>query len=162
MNVTQNASWLNSSDLPLPGQGICGMAIPVTRGVTDRIAPALKREVAPHGVTVLTFDPGMTLSNEESRFADTETAGFRPNLAHSVAVPARAATYIATCHNPEEFNGEFVIALDLVRKFGLLTEAEIFPDWKLGVQDVARIPPLWNGQIDRTASRHSAYEERGS
>jgi NAD(P)-dependent dehydrogenase (short-subunit alcohol dehydrogenase family) len=142
MNVTQNASWLDASELPLPGQGMCGMAIPVTRGVTDRIAPALKREVAPQGVTALTFDPGMTLSNDHSRFADTQTAGFRPDLAHSVVVPARAAAYIATCHNPAQFNGEFVIALDLVRKFGLLTEAEIFPDWKLGVQDVARIPPL--------------------
>jgi NAD(P)-dependent dehydrogenase (short-subunit alcohol dehydrogenase family) len=142
MNVTQNAGWLTAPDLPLPGEGICGMAIPVTRGVTDRIAPALKREVGPHGVTILTFDPGMTLSNEESRFADTERAGYRPDLAHSVLVPARAAAHIATCHNPAAFNGEFVVALDLVRKFGLLTEAEIFPDWRLGVQDVEAMPPI--------------------
>ena len=142
MNVTQNAAWLSAPDLPLPGQGMCGMAIPVTRGVTDRLAPALKREVGPHGVTILTFDPGMTLSNDDSRFADTTLAGYRPDLAHSVLVPARAAAHIATCHNPAVFNGEFVIALDLVRKFGLLTEAEVFPDWRLGVQDVDNIPTL--------------------
>jgi NAD(P)-dependent dehydrogenase (short-subunit alcohol dehydrogenase family) len=142
MNVTQNSSWISLPDLPLPGQGICGMAIPVTRGVTDRIAPALEREVAPHGVSVLTFDPGMTLSNAEERFEDTMKAGYVPEIAHSVAVPARAATYVATCHNPSIFNGEFVIALDLVRSFGLLTEEEIFPDWKQGVQDVTTLPPL--------------------
>jgi enoyl-[acyl-carrier protein] reductase III len=142
MNVTQNASWISMPGLPLPGQGICGMAIPVTRGVTDRIAPALAREVAPHGVTVLTFDPGMTLSNDEERFADTMKAGYLPEIAHSVAVPARAATYIATCPNPAVFNGEFVIALDLVRSFGLLTEEQINPDWKLGIQDVTTLPPL--------------------
>jgi len=144
MNVTQNAAWLTAPDLPLPGRGICGMAIPVTRGVTDRLAPALKREIGAHGVTILTFDPGMTLSNDDSRFADTALAGYRPDLAHSVLVPARAATYIAMSHNPAAFNGEFVIALDVVRKFGLLTETEVFPDWKLGVQDVDNIPTLWN------------------
>jgi NAD(P)-dependent dehydrogenase (short-subunit alcohol dehydrogenase family) len=142
MNVTQDVSWLPHDQLPLPGQGMCGMAIPVTRGVTDRIAPALKREVGPHGVTVIAFDPGMTLSNDESRFGDTRKAGYRPEMAHSVMVPARAATYIARCRNPAVFNGEFVVALDLVRKFGLLTESDIFPDWKLGVQDVDTIPRL--------------------
>ena len=45
-------------------------------------------------------------------------------------------------HVAAVFNGEFVIALDLVRKFGLLTEAEVFPDWRLGVQDVDNIPTL--------------------
>jgi NAD(P)-dependent dehydrogenase (short-subunit alcohol dehydrogenase family) len=142
MNVTQNASWLSMPELPMPGEGICGMAIPVTRGVTDRIAPALKREVAPHGVTILTFDPGMTLSNAAERYEDTLKAGYQPAGAHSVLVPARAASYIATCHNPAAFNGEFVIAADVVRAFGLLTEAEMFPDWQLGVQDVDSIPPL--------------------
>jgi len=142
MNVTQNASWLSMPDLPMPGEGICGMAIPVTRGVTDRIAPALKREVAPHGVTILTFDPGMTLSNAAERYKDTLMAGYQPAGAHSVLVPARAASYIATCHNPAAFNGEFVIAADVVRAFGLLSEAEMFPDWQLGVQDIDSIPPV--------------------
>jgi NAD(P)-dependent dehydrogenase (short-subunit alcohol dehydrogenase family) len=142
MNVTQNAAWLSMPDLPMPGQGLCGMAIPVTRGVTDRIAPALKREVAPHGVTILTFDPGMTLSNAEERYEDTLKAGYDPAGAHSVMVPARAASYIATCHNPRAFNGEFMIAQDVVRTFGLLSEAEMFPDWRLGVQDTDSVPPL--------------------
>jgi NAD(P)-dependent dehydrogenase (short-subunit alcohol dehydrogenase family) len=142
MNVTQNAAWLSMEDLPLPGQGICGMAIPVTRGVTDRIAPALQREVGPHGVTILTLDPGMTLSIDEQRFGDTAQAGYTPNDAHSVSVAARAASYIATCHNPLQFNGEFVIAEDVVRGFGLLTEEEIMPDPSLGHQDVRSIGAL--------------------
>jgi enoyl-[acyl-carrier protein] reductase III len=145
MNITQNASWLSMPDLPMPGEGICGMAIPVTRGVTDRLAPALKREVAPHGVTILTFDPGMTLSNAAERYEDTMKAGYLPEGAHSVLVPARAASYIATCHNPAAFNGEFVVAQDLVRTFGLLREEEMFPDWRLGVQDVDSIAPLVPG-----------------
>ncbi len=142
MNITQNASWLSMPELPMPGEGICGMAIPVTRGVTDRLAPALKREVAPHGVTILTLDPGMTLSNSSERYEDTMKAGYQPEGAHSILVPARAATYIATCRNPATFNGEFVMAADLVRTFGLLRPDEMFPDWKQGVKDVDSIPPL--------------------
>jgi NAD(P)-dependent dehydrogenase (short-subunit alcohol dehydrogenase family) len=143
MSVTQAAAWLDLPDLPMPGKGICGMAIPVTRGVTDRLAPALKREVAPHGVTLLTFDPGMTISNSSERYGDTRQAGYMPEIAHSVLVSARAATYIATCRNPQVFNGKCVDALDLVRTHGLLTEEEIFPDWQLGVQDVTAIPRLF-------------------
>jgi NAD(P)-dependent dehydrogenase (short-subunit alcohol dehydrogenase family) len=142
MNVTQNCEWINEPVLPMPGEGMCGFAIPVTRGVTDRIAPAIKREVAPHGVTVLTFDPGLTLSISDLRYQDTGKAGFIPSMAHSVCVPARAATYLATCPNPAAFNGEFVIAADLVRKFGLLTEDEIMPDTSVGVADIEKLGPL--------------------
>ena len=145
MSVTQASAWLDFPELPMPGQGICGMAIPVTRGVTDRLAPALKREVAPHGVTMLTFDPGMTISNASERYADTLKAGYMPEIAHSVLVPARAATYIATSADPSVYNGELVSALDLVREHGLLTEAEILPDWRLGVQEVTSIAPLLVG-----------------
>jgi len=143
MSVTQASAWLEFPELPMPGQGICGMAIPVTRGVTDRLAPALKREVAPHGVTVLTFDPGMTISNASERYGDTLKAGYMPEIAHSVLVPARAATYLATCPDPSVYNGAFVSALDLVREHGLLSEAEILPDWRLGVQEVTSVPPLF-------------------
>jgi NAD(P)-dependent dehydrogenase (short-subunit alcohol dehydrogenase family) len=142
MNVTQNASWLGLDGLPLPGQGMCGAAIPISRGVTDRLAPALARELAPHGVTILTFDPGMTLSNDAVRFEQTMRAGYLPDAAHSVVVPARAAAYLATRPDPSIHNGQFVIALDLVREHGLLSEDEIMPAWQLGVQDVEQIPPL--------------------
>jgi NAD(P)-dependent dehydrogenase (short-subunit alcohol dehydrogenase family) len=145
MSVTQASAWLEFPDLPMPGQGICGMAIPVTRGVTDRLAPALQREVAPHGVTILTFDPGMTISNASERYVDTLKAGYTPETAHSVLVSARAATYIATCRDPSVYNGAWVSALDLVRERELLTEAEIFPDWREGVQEVTSIPPLVAG-----------------
>jgi len=136
MNITQASSGLGKDGPPLPGRGTCGMAIPVTRGVTDRIAPALKRELGPHGVTVLTLDPGMTMSIAEERFADTMRAGYRPDEAHSVMVAARAASYIATSANPLRFNGEKVFAADLVREFGLLTEAEIMPPPGSGYQEV--------------------------
>ena len=96
----------------------------------------------PAAVTILTFDPGMTISNASQRYADTLQAGYLPEMAHSVLVPARAATYVATCHNPAVYNGGWVTALDLVRNHGLLTEAEIFPDWRLGVQEVTTVPPL--------------------
>jgi NAD(P)-dependent dehydrogenase (short-subunit alcohol dehydrogenase family) len=142
MNITQATGWLGMEGLPLPGQGMCGMAIPVTRGVTDRIAPALEREVGPHGVTVLTLDPGMTMSIVEERFADTMKAGYLPDEAHSVLVAARAASYIATSHNPLRFNGEFVVAADVVRDFGLLTEEEIKPPAGSGYQEVDSIQPL--------------------
>ena len=142
MNITQASAWLGADGVPLPGQGMCGMAIPVTRGVTDRIAPALKREVGPHGVTVLTLDPGMTLSIVEERFADTMRAGYLPDEAHSVLVTARAASYIATSPNPLQFNGQKVAAMDLVREFGLLTEEEIMPPPGSGLQEVDSIGAL--------------------
>jgi hypothetical protein len=93
-------------------------------------------------VTILTFDPGMTLSNSAERYDDTMKAGYQPAGAHSVLVPARAASYIATCRHPAAFNGEFVVAQDLVRTYGLLSEEEMFPDWRLGVQDVDSVAPL--------------------
>jgi NAD(P)-dependent dehydrogenase (short-subunit alcohol dehydrogenase family) len=147
MNVTQNTSWLGMEGLPMPGEGMCGAAIPISRGVTDRLAPSLAREFAPHGVTILTFDPGMTLSNDEVRFPTTMQAGYAPEYAHSVVVPARAASHIATCNNPAVYNGKFVIALDLVREYGLMTEAEIMPDWHEGVQEVTTLPPLASAAV---------------
>ena len=77
MNITQNWSWISMPDLPMPGDGICGMAIPVTRGVTDRLAPCLKREVAPYGVVVLTLDPGLTLSSASERWEDSAASRLR-------------------------------------------------------------------------------------
>jgi len=121
--------WLGDPDQPLPNTGQVGSMVPIARGVTDRIAPALMRETAEHNVAVLTLDPSMTLSNlGMDLFEEAQLIGYRPHLAHSVLVPARAATYLATCHNPMIFNGMFVVAEDLVRSFGLMTEAEILPD----------------------------------
>ena len=121
--------WLGDPDQPLPNTGQVGSMVPIARGVTDRIAPALMRETAEHNVAVLTLDPSMTLSNlGMDLFEEAQLIGYRPQLAHSVLVPARAATYLATCHNPMIFNGMFVVAEDLVRSFGLMTEAEILPD----------------------------------
>jgi hypothetical protein len=57
-------------------------------------------------------------------------------------VAARAASYIATSHNPLRFNGEFVVAADVVRDFGLLTEEEIKPPAGSGYQEVDSIQPL--------------------
>jgi NAD(P)-dependent dehydrogenase (short-subunit alcohol dehydrogenase family) len=142
VNVTQNCFWLGRSGLPMPGNGICGAGIPMTRGLTDRIAPALARELEPHGVTILTFDPGMTLAQDSVRFPTIMATGYVPEAAHSVLVPARAVSHLATCRDPSRFNGKLVIALDLVREVGLLTEEEIMPDWHDGVQDVTAVPPI--------------------
>jgi len=128
-NVTQNAYWLNVEEMvdhmPLPGEGMPGMSIAVMRGITDRIPPALKREVAPYGITVLTLDPGMTLSVDEGLWEELATVGYRPDLAHSSLVPARAMSYIATLADPMQFSGKMVIAADLVREKKLLSESEI-------------------------------------
>ena len=91
---------------------------------------------------MLTFDPGLTLSISDLRYADTGRAGFLPEATHSVCVPARAATYIATCPNPSQFNAGYVIAEDLVRSFGLLDEAQLSGDWHDGIADVEHLPPL--------------------
>jgi NAD(P)-dependent dehydrogenase (short-subunit alcohol dehydrogenase family) len=120
--------WLGDPEQPLPGTGQVGSMVPIARGVTDRIAPALMRETAQHGVAILTLDPSMTLSNAGmDQIEGIDAIGYRAELAHSVLVPARAATYLATCHNPMVFNGMFVVAEDLVRTFGLMTEDEIHP-----------------------------------
>lgn len=146
VNVTQNASWLNDDalvdGLPLPGEGMPGMAVSVMRGITDRIPRTLKREVAPYGIAVLTFDPGMTISVDKGLWDEVGTIGYRPDIAHSVAVPARALTYVVTSGDPARFNGQLVIAQDLVRQEKLLSEAEMFPDWQQGIQDVESVPPL--------------------
>jgi hypothetical protein len=112
-----------------PGEGQGGAMVPIMRGLTERIAPALRRELEPHNVTVCTLDPSMTRSNPgDDYYTRLERVGFSPAIAHSVLVTARAITYIATCRNPSVFNGRFVVAEDLVRTFGLMTEADIYPD----------------------------------
>jgi len=145
INVTQNCVWLSSPDAALPGQGVCGSGIPITRGLTDRIAPALARELKPHGVTILTFDPGLTLAQDAVRFPTIMATGYVPERAHSVLVPARAVSHLATCRDPSRFNGKLVSAIDLVRQVGLLTEEEIMPPWQNGVQDVTTVPVLASG-----------------
>jgi NAD(P)-dependent dehydrogenase (short-subunit alcohol dehydrogenase family) len=161
MNITQNrvaanreprlpmtfvpplTEWLGDPDQPLPNTGQVGSMVPIARGVTDRIAPALMQETARHDVTVLTLDPSMTLSNNGmADYPEAQLVGYRPNLAHSVLVPARAATYIATCHNPMLFNGMFVVAEDLVRSFGLMTEEEILPPVSAGIPAYDALPLL--------------------
>jgi hypothetical protein len=144
MNVTQHigGSLEKARGGPLPGAGASGIAIPVSRGVTERLAPTLARELKPHGVTILTFDPGMTLSTDEVRYPATTKAGYDLNIAHSIVVPARAATYLATCPNPAAFNGNLVSAVDIVRQHNLMTEEQIWPDWQDGVQDVMSLPTL--------------------
>jgi hypothetical protein len=57
-------------------------------------------------------------------------------------VPAHAVTYIATCHNPMIFNGMFVVAEDLVRSFGLMTEDEILPPIAEGIPPYDSLPLL--------------------
>jgi NAD(P)-dependent dehydrogenase (short-subunit alcohol dehydrogenase family) len=110
-----------------PGEGHGAAMVPIARGLTERIAPALHRELAPHNVAIVTLDPSMTLSDPDPRrFAEAERSGFDLSTAHSVAVPARATTYLATCHNPMVFSGQFILAEDLVRTFGLMTEDEIY------------------------------------
>jgi NAD(P)-dependent dehydrogenase (short-subunit alcohol dehydrogenase family) len=145
-NVTQNAIWLNVPELvesmPLPGAGMPGMAIAVMRGITDRIPASVKRELAPHGIAVMTLDPGMTLSVDPGLWPTVETVGYRPDLAHSVVVPARAMTYVATRDDPMPFSGSMVIAIDLVRDRALLTEEEINPDWREGIQDIDSVPVM--------------------
>jgi hypothetical protein len=161
MNITQNrvaakreprlpmtfdpplTEWLGDPDQPLPNSGQVGSMVPIARGVTDRIAPALMRETAQHNVCVLTLDPSMTLSNAGmADYPAAELVGYRPTLAHSVLVPARAVSYIATCHNPMIFNGMFVVAEDLVRAFGLMTEEEIQPPVSEGLPAYDALPIL--------------------
>jgi NAD(P)-dependent dehydrogenase (short-subunit alcohol dehydrogenase family) len=142
-NITQNMTWLGAEglvdSLPLPGEGMPGMAVSVMRGITDRIPPTLKREVGPYGITVLTLDPGMTLSVDDGLWTEVLKVGYQPEIAHSVLVPARAMTWIATSDQPQHFNGKMVVALDLVREKNLLTEGEIMPEFRAGIQDVASI-----------------------
>ncbi|MBB4631774.1 SDR family NAD(P)-dependent oxidoreductase [Sphingosinicella soli] len=151
MNVTQNASWLQDETyvdtLPLPGEGMPGMAVAVMRGITDRIPAALKREVDPFGITIVTFDPGMTISVDKGLWEEVGTIGYRPEIAHSVAVPARAATYLATSPDARRFSGKLVSAIDLVREHTLLTEEQMFPDWQEGIQDVTSVPPMSTGTV---------------
>jgi hypothetical protein len=128
--------------MPLPGEGMPGMSIAVMRGITDRIPPSLKREVAPYGITVLTLDPGMTLSVDEGLWEELATVGYRPDLAHSPLVPARAMSYVATHPEPTQFSGKMVIALDLVREKNLLSESEIAIGGHGGAQESTRTAPV--------------------
>ena len=146
INITQNAVWLNDSDAvdhaPLPGEGMPGMAVSVMRGITDRIPASIKREMKPYGVAVLTLDPGMTISVDRQLWPLVETIGYRPQIAHSVAVPARAVVHIATSPDPLQFSGRLIVAPEHVREHRLLTEDQMYPNPEAGIQDVTLLPSL--------------------
>jgi NAD(P)-dependent dehydrogenase (short-subunit alcohol dehydrogenase family) len=146
INVTQNAIWLNDpnavDNFPLPGAGMPGMAVSVMRGITDRIPPSIKREMAPHGIAVLTLDPGMTISVDKQLWSLVETIGYKPEIAHSVAVPARTVVHIATSRDPLQYSGRLIVAPDHIRQYGLLSEADMYPDPDSGIQDVVKLPKL--------------------
>ena len=145
INITQHrhgSLQRASVDGPMPGSGASGFAVPVSRGVTDRIAPILARELEPAGVCVVTLDPGMTLSVDPTRLDAVERVGYRRDLAHSVAVPARAITFLAADTRRMRFSGHLVEASDLVREFELLTAAELERPWEDGVRDVRELPVM--------------------
>ena len=140
MSVTQASAWLEFPDLPMPGQGICGMAIPVTRGVTDGSHQTRARGRTAR-VTILTFDPGMTISNASERYADTLKRGIRP----------RPRTRCSCLRAPRPTSRRVAIrpcttARGSVRSISCASavahRSEIFPDWREGVQEVTSIPPL--------------------
>jgi len=159
VNITQNRSsnsrspqWPMFREPPLmerlqsTDHAFGAVMVPIVRGATERIAPALSAEMGEAGCVVVTLDPGLTLSKPglEALFAKTKRyqGAYSTSDAHSVMVPARAVTYIATCRNPSVFNGMFVDAEDLVRTFGLMTEEEIHPPLGGDVQPVEAIPPI--------------------
>lgn len=101
------------------------MPVSVIRGTIDHTPASIKRELKPYGVAVLTLDPGMTISVDRQLWSLIETIGYKPEIAHSVAVQAQAVVHIATSPDPLKFSGRLIVAPDHIREHQILSKANV-------------------------------------
>jgi NAD(P)-dependent dehydrogenase (short-subunit alcohol dehydrogenase family) len=125
INVTSSTAVRDES--PVPGQGGVGPVYPTVKAALNRLCIALAKETRPYNIPVMALDPGSVLTERVMAAPGKLSALGAASMWISMDVPAQAANYICKCDNPMEFNGQIVIAEDLVRAKRLLSENEIRP-----------------------------------
>jgi NAD(P)-dependent dehydrogenase (short-subunit alcohol dehydrogenase family) len=127
INVTSSTALGDNNPLPA-GQGGVGCVYPSVKAALNRFCKALGKETRAFNIPVVALDPGGVMTERVMLANPTK----RDELGEagvwvSMDVPALAIHHICTCGNPMEYNGKVVIAEDLVRAKGLLSDREIPP-----------------------------------
>jgi citronellol/citronellal dehydrogenase len=119
--LTSRAATLNTG---LPGKGGTNSAYPTTKAGLNRFVNFLAEEIREYGIPIIAFCPGPTMVERMEQIAgrfgiptDRPISGL---TFHSVDVPAAAIEYLCcACPDPMKYTGQFVLASDLVKEFGL-------------------------------------------
>jgi NAD(P)-dependent dehydrogenase (short-subunit alcohol dehydrogenase family) len=103
---------------PLPGAGGLGAGYPTSKAALTQMNAFIGNELCGHGIAVVALDPGYARS--ESAEILSARIGADPAWAQPVEVAAKATGYLATCPDPLEYAGRFVVARELVDELGLM------------------------------------------
>lgn len=119
--LTSRAATLNTG---LPGKGGTNSAYPTTKAGLNRFVNFLAEEIREYGIPIIAFCPGPTMIERmeylASRFDIPMDRPISGLPFHSVDVPAAAIDYLCcACPDPMKYTGQFVLATDLVKEFGL-------------------------------------------
>jgi NAD(P)-dependent dehydrogenase (short-subunit alcohol dehydrogenase family) len=120
--LTSRAATLNTG---LPGEGGTNAAYPTTKAALNRFVNFVAEEIREYGIPIIAFCPGPTMvermQQTASRFGIPTDRPISGLSFHSVDVPAAAIEYLCcVCPDPMRYTGQFVLATDLVKEFGLL------------------------------------------
>jgi NAD(P)-dependent dehydrogenase (short-subunit alcohol dehydrogenase family) len=120
VNVTSGASQLqpvtadrvNTTGLPENGP-----AYGASKAALNRMANVVAQEGLPHGIAVITIEPGFVLT--ETMAATFERSGVTDTNAIPTTVPASVIAYLATCDDPLRYTGEVLSAPALAAELAL-------------------------------------------
>jgi NAD(P)-dependent dehydrogenase (short-subunit alcohol dehydrogenase family) len=102
----------------LPGQGGTAATYPTSKAALNRFVLALSLETQEYNIPVIALDPGATMTEVNRQHAVAH--GFDAGLFHAMDIPAAAAEYLCcSCPDPMRFNGQVVVAKDLVDRLKL-------------------------------------------
>lgn len=100
------------TDVPLPGAGGLGAAYPTSKAALAQMTAHVGNELRAEGIVMVALDPGFAASESAEILASR--IGADVAWAQPVEVAAKATGWIATCADPLEFAGAFIVARELV------------------------------------------------
>ena len=119
--LTSRAATLNTG---LPGKGATNAAYPTTKAGLNRFVNFVAEEIREYGIPIIAFCPGPTMVERMEqmarRFAIPMDRPISGLSFHSVDVPAAAIEFLCcACPDPMNYTGQFILATDIVKEFGL-------------------------------------------
>jgi NAD(P)-dependent dehydrogenase (short-subunit alcohol dehydrogenase family) len=103
---------------PLPGAGGLGAAYPTSKAALTHMTAHVGNELRAEGIAMVALDPGF--AHSESAEILASRIGADVAWAQPVEVAAKATAWIATCPEPLNYAGAFIVARELVDEYGLL------------------------------------------
>ena len=107
VNISSGYGQNEIEEMP-GGQGSPGVAYGATKAGLDRMTVGLAKELAPHGIGVVSVDPGFTLSEHCETLAPA--GGIDPSFAHPMDLPAGIVVGLACGSDPLAKTGRVLSA----------------------------------------------------